>query len=170
MVIRLKTILGDLGAVNRFQVRGSSALTWNRLTAPVSPRMTDIRIIKRIARPRERFRTKTSQRFYVFDKINSKLRNSRQQHMHMTHPVQSPVPTLVQIGLMRNKHVGEIWHRFNWNDGYNGNNNDNNNGKDNNNNNYYNSNLIILIMTMIKIMTSYNSFHIKIKCLKPVSA
>ena len=42
----------------------SSALTWNRLTAPESPRMTEIRVIKRIARPRERFRTKTSQQFY----------------------------------------------------------------------------------------------------------
>ena len=50
--------------------------------------------------------------------------------MHMTHPVQSPVPTLIKIGLMRNNHVGDIWHSFNWNDGYNDNNNDNNNGKD----------------------------------------
>ena len=95
--------------------RGSSALTWNRLTAPESPRMTEIRVIKRIARPRERFRTKTSQQFYVFNKIGSKLRNARQQHMHMKRPVQSPLPTL--------------WHSFDCIDGYNDNNTDKNKGK-----------------------------------------
>ena len=62
-------------------------------------------------------------------KIGSKLWNVPQQHMHMKRPVQSPLPTLAKIGLMRNNHVGEIWHSFDCIDGYNDNNTDKNKGK-----------------------------------------